>query len=336
MWARADMETSSADAGARMQQVEDRCSSLEARLAEAVQLQFAGLERANERSERISTDLDQVRLNDKAQGAGIQGLIERVLQLEDSLTLNEHETREMCARERQSREDHLARTQKAMLSERQAQIVELEQRMQYRLDRESEARMSTTQRILDEVGCAMEKMGSTDTLGTTVHAETLVTGPTNMAALVPARNTSPSPPRAAIRVCSRSPPVPVRMPRVGIHTIVRSISPNPISPASSGAARCPMSASSAQVITGQPGQSGSFPSKSPALSTVSTATTGPMHTVVQHSLPATAACVPNSFSPKVLQAGVNSSTTALPGSAPVSASKGCASRRAPSSHSSAA
>eukprot|EP00747_Dinoflagellata_sp_TGD_P193190 gnl/TRDRNA2_/TRDRNA2_59033_c0_seq1.p1 gnl/TRDRNA2_/TRDRNA2_59033_c0~~gnl/TRDRNA2_/TRDRNA2_59033_c0_seq1.p1 ORF type:complete len:638 (-),score=152.65 gnl/TRDRNA2_/TRDRNA2_59033_c0_seq1:103-1941(-) len=161
---RSEHETSISEANARFAEIEDRCASLEARVAEAASRQAAGLDRLAERHERISQALEHIRLEEKTREGQVQTAVDKVKEMENLLHQSEADTRELCMKERQLRDDQLRRTQQSLLSEHSRQITDLEKKLAERLERESVEREKNVQQILNEVGKTFDKMPASDAI----------------------------------------------------------------------------------------------------------------------------------------------------------------------------
>merc|ERR1711957_892125 len=124
------------------------CHSLENRFGEAAARQAASLDRLSERQERVSQDVQALKLDDKNQTGQVQIAIERVKDLESSLAVTEGETREMLLKERQMRQQAMERTQTQLVSEQTKQISDLEKKIADRLEKESGERERNMSEIM--------------------------------------------------------------------------------------------------------------------------------------------------------------------------------------------
>lgn len=143
-----EMEQVASEARANVKTIEDRLGNLEARHSEAVSRQTAKFDLINGRSDKVAQALDQARMGERRQGAGIDTLAGKVQELEQSLRRTDSEARELCVRERQAREQSLRSTQMAIVAKQEGDISDLEQKFLLRRDRDSEA---TTDRMGNSV-----------------------------------------------------------------------------------------------------------------------------------------------------------------------------------------
>lgn len=122
-----------------MKTLEDRLANLETRLSEAVSRQAANVDRMNERSDKAAQVLEQARVGEKRQSARIDSVVAKLQEFEQSLKMTESETRELCMRERQAREQSLRSTQQAIVAKQEGELSDLEQKFLLRREREFEA-----------------------------------------------------------------------------------------------------------------------------------------------------------------------------------------------------
>jgi len=134
-----EMEQAASEAKASMKTLEDRLGGLEARHSESVSRHTAKFDLISAQSEKVAQALDQARTGEKRQGAGIDTLTGKVQELEQALRRTESETREICSRERQAREQALRSTQMAIVAKQEGDLSDLEQKLLHLRDRDSEA-----------------------------------------------------------------------------------------------------------------------------------------------------------------------------------------------------
>jgi len=153
---RAELEANAADGAARLQQLEDRSTSIEGRLGEAASRHMQSFERLSERNERLAQAVEQVRLGERTQGAGIQGVATRVEELEKMIKQSEVDMRDFCARERASREQLMRSAHQNMAAETSLKMTAVKEELQLRLERESAAREASVERMMEEVTAAVD------------------------------------------------------------------------------------------------------------------------------------------------------------------------------------
>lgn len=134
-----ETEQATSEARVSVNALEHRLGNLETRLGEAVSRQAASFDLLSERSDKVARALEQARMGEKRQGAGMDSLVGKMQELEQSLKVTESETRELCLRERQAREQSLRSTQMALVAKQEGELSDLEQKMLLRRDRDADA-----------------------------------------------------------------------------------------------------------------------------------------------------------------------------------------------------
>eukprot|EP00747_Dinoflagellata_sp_TGD_P168365 gnl/TRDRNA2_/TRDRNA2_194575_c0_seq1.p1 gnl/TRDRNA2_/TRDRNA2_194575_c0~~gnl/TRDRNA2_/TRDRNA2_194575_c0_seq1.p1 ORF type:complete len:647 (-),score=123.45 gnl/TRDRNA2_/TRDRNA2_194575_c0_seq1:57-1910(-) len=152
-------ETTMSEARSRFIDLEDRCTSLEARIADIVTRQSQGMDKMWERHEKIVQAVGQLRLEEKCRDEQVQQTIERVKdEIESSLKATEDEVRETSRKERTMRDDQIRRASATLKSNQFRHFSEIEQHIAERLERESAERERSVSQILGEVNKTMETM----------------------------------------------------------------------------------------------------------------------------------------------------------------------------------
>jgi len=156
MQMRSEMDSSFVNSTARLQQLEDRCATHEGRLGENTSRQMQSVERLSERIEKLSQSVEQVRLGERTQGASMLEQSGRIDKLEGAIKQSEADIREFCARERSSREQLMRSAQQSMAAEASLQVTAVKEELQLRLERESAARETSVQKMMEEVNAIQD------------------------------------------------------------------------------------------------------------------------------------------------------------------------------------
>jgi len=108
---RADHDTVVQESRIRFEKTEDRCTALENRIAEMSTRQAAIVDRLVERHERVSSVVENLRLEEKQNKDQVRSALTRMKDLQTALDETESSTRDLLAKERKGREDQLRLTQ---------------------------------------------------------------------------------------------------------------------------------------------------------------------------------------------------------------------------------
>jgi len=146
--AQSDAELAAEAAKSRLVLLEDRCTSLEARLVEGQKRQGESLERVAQRSERVTASLEQARLDGGQQAQNMQTVLAMVREMEASIKASEAGAQEACERERRVREGEMRRLREVMNSEHERLRADIEGRISKSCERASLARDESTARFL--------------------------------------------------------------------------------------------------------------------------------------------------------------------------------------------
>merc|ERR1719387_3196979 len=153
---RMEFQSSASEAQARLQQLEDRCVGLEARMLEMAGRQRAGFERLSERSEGVAQLAEQAKLGGRSNAAGSESTMAHVQELELMIRESEAGTMDLLAKERQAREEELRAAQQNIIAQQQTVTTNLEVRLFERLEKESVLRSAMVSQVMGDVGSAIE------------------------------------------------------------------------------------------------------------------------------------------------------------------------------------
>merc|ERR1719375_1806848 len=153
---RSLVESAATENSGRLQQLEDRCCCLEARISEQASRQASGLERLAERNEQVSNLVEQVRLQERSYKPELEGVLNRFNELEAEVRQCDVNTHEILKRDRKIIEQQLNSEKYSVLEQQERKFHDIEGKLASRLERESEARTQSVRRVMEDVGVTIE------------------------------------------------------------------------------------------------------------------------------------------------------------------------------------
>lgn len=151
----SNLENTYSDTSKVCFELESRCTSLEARLNEAVSNEANHFDVLAERLQHLAQITQQVRSEDKINKFNVESAFERMKELEGAVAKNDDESRKLVLQETQNCKDDLQRVQHKIINEQGKQIAELQSKIVDRLHQESSAREAATRQVFEEMEKAM-------------------------------------------------------------------------------------------------------------------------------------------------------------------------------------
>mmetsp|Transcript_97265 Transcript_97265/g.172154 ORF Transcript_97265/g.172154 Transcript_97265/m.172154 type:complete len:823 (-) Transcript_97265:151-2619(-) len=148
---RTEAEFSASESNSRINELEHRCTVLETRLSEGMDIQVSSVERLRQRHEKMSQALEQFKLDKRQDQSQVQDIFDKVCKVESTLMNREGETREIMLKERLMRDEQLRRARQGLSEEHFRQLADIERKLVERLDHESAMRESSVGEIVGEV-----------------------------------------------------------------------------------------------------------------------------------------------------------------------------------------
>jgi len=148
---RTDVDSTLGAQATRIKMLEDRNTTLEARLEEAQRRQNDAVERMSSRHEKVATHLETVKLNGSAHSQTMESLSKKMEELEASINAREDEYRDTTDRERRQRQEEFKGLKEAVRSDQERLRHSIEGTLSSRLQAESMNRQDAITGLLDSV-----------------------------------------------------------------------------------------------------------------------------------------------------------------------------------------
>jgi hypothetical protein len=139
------------EANARFCEIEDRCRSIESKVAEAASRQAASFDKLCERHEKVSQAVVALNAEEKLHKGQMQSTLERVKSLEAKLIVCDGDTRDLVLKERERNEGQVMRFHQTLQAQQEKRIGELEKNLGQRMELASKEREQHVNEIFDDL-----------------------------------------------------------------------------------------------------------------------------------------------------------------------------------------
>lgn len=155
---RTELEATICDSAAHFVLLEERCATIEHDLSESVTRTGAALDRLSDRCDFTSKAMDTLQLQERRQEKEQESLLRRLRELDEALKASEGDTREYCQRERQAWEEALSTVQANVTRENEKFLATMEEKVDLRMERESQKREASVAQILSNLDWRLERV----------------------------------------------------------------------------------------------------------------------------------------------------------------------------------